>query len=79
MSQNARPSIKVSAQADKFRGFLQDVVSFEPDYILQAEKPRLHYWDEENCHVYIHELTTQQTIKIQLANIEELPREFASI
>ena len=59
VSQNARPQIKVSAQADKFRGFLQDVVSFEPDYILQSEKPRLHYYDEENSAVFIHELTTQ--------------------
>ena len=59
---------------------MQDVVSFEPDYILQSEKPRLHYYDEENsAAVFIHELTTQQTIKIGLANMEELPREFASI
>ena len=29
---------------DKFRGFLHDVISFEPDYILASIKPRLHYY-----------------------------------
>lgn len=47
MQQNARPSIEVRCEVDKFRGFLHDVVSFEPDFILQSERPRLHYYDED--------------------------------
>jgi len=47
MQQNARPSIEVRCEIDKFRGFLHDVVSYEPDFILQSERPRLHYYDED--------------------------------
>lgn len=43
---NARPQIDVRCEIDKFRGFLHDVLSFEPDFILQTEKPRLHYYDD---------------------------------
>jgi hypothetical protein len=39
--------IEVKSEADKFRGFLHDVISFEPDYILASTKPRLHYYSEE--------------------------------
>jgi hypothetical protein len=46
MSDNARPVIEVRCEIDKFRGFLHDVLSFEPDFILQTEKPRLHYFDD---------------------------------
>lgn len=46
MHENARPLIDVGCEVDKFRGFLNDVLSFEPDFILQQEKPRLHYFDE---------------------------------
>ena len=44
---NARPTIEISSEVDKFRCFLQDVVSYEPDYILKSEKPRLHFYQEE--------------------------------
>lgn len=47
MSRNARPQIEVKSEADKFRGFLHDVMSFEPDYIMAAVKPRLHYYAEK--------------------------------
>jgi hypothetical protein len=47
MIDNARPQIEISCEIDKFRGFLHDVISFEPDFILHSEKPRLHYYDEE--------------------------------
>lgn len=49
------------SEVDKFRGFLHDVISFEPDYILSAMKPRLHYFDEDNKTLYIHDLTSQTT------------------
>jgi hypothetical protein len=58
MQENARPSIEVSCEVEKFRGYLQEVVSFEPDFILQTEKPRLHYYDEESNTLLIHDLTT---------------------
>jgi hypothetical protein len=48
--------IEVRSEVDKFRGFLQDVVSFEPDFILQSDKPRLHYFDDETKKLLIHEL-----------------------
>lgn len=35
-----------------------DVISFEPDYILAPNKPRLHYFDEGNKNLYIHELSS---------------------
>jgi hypothetical protein len=35
LEENSRPQIEVRSEVDKFRGFLHDVVSFEPDYILQ--------------------------------------------
>jgi hypothetical protein len=47
MTDNARPNIEVRCEIDKFRGFLNDVLSFEPDFILQSEKPRLHYFCEQ--------------------------------
>lgn len=47
MQDNARPLITVRCEVDKFRGFLHDVLSFEPDFILQEEKPRLHYFDDQ--------------------------------
>ena len=47
VQKNARPLIEVKSEADKFRGFLHDVISFEPDYILASTKPRLHYYSEE--------------------------------
>jgi len=34
ISENSRPVIEVRTEVDKFRGFLHDVISFEPDYIL---------------------------------------------
>ena len=34
LEENSRPQIEVRSEVDKFRGFLHDVVSFEPDYIL---------------------------------------------
>ena len=45
--ENARPVIEVKSEVDKFRGFLHDVISFEPDYILASIKPRMHYYNEE--------------------------------
>jgi hypothetical protein len=63
-NENARPNIQVKSEVDKFRGFLHDVISFEPDYILAPTKPRLHYFDEENKHLYIHELSGQTTVDI---------------
>ena len=48
MQDNARPIIDVKCEIDKFRGFLHDVISFEPDFIMQSDKPRLHYYDESN-------------------------------
>ena len=48
LEENSRPQIEVRSEVDKFRGFLHDVVSFEPDFILQQDRPRLHYYDEEN-------------------------------
>ena len=48
LEENSRPNIVVSSEVDKFRGFLHDVVSFEPDFILSQDKPRLHYYDDLN-------------------------------
>ena len=48
--------IEVRSEVDKFRGFLHDIVSFEPDFILQTDKPRLHYYDDETKRLLIHEL-----------------------
>jgi SMC interacting uncharacterized protein involved in chromosome segregation len=59
--ENSRPNIQVKSEVDKFRGFLHDVISFEPDYILAPSRPRLHYFDEETKKLYIHELTSQTT------------------
>jgi len=61
MQDNARPVIEVRCEIDKFRGFLHDVLSFEPDFILQSEKPRLHYFDEQLKVMLVHELATQNT------------------
>lgn len=55
------------------------MISFEPDYILSAAKPRLHYFDDENHHLFIHELSSQITESIQLRNSELLPSDFTSI
>ena len=51
-------NIQVKSEVDKFRGFLHDVISFEPDYILAPSRPRLHYFDEETKKLYIHELAS---------------------
>jgi hypothetical protein len=77
--ENSRPNIQVRSEVDKFRGFLHDVISFEPDFILSQSKQRLHYFDEGNKNLYIHELSTQTTQVIQLRNSEVLPVEFTSI
>jgi hypothetical protein len=58
MQDNARPSIQVRCEIDKFRGFLHDVLSFEPDFILQSEKPRLHYYDAESKTMMVHDLSS---------------------
>jgi hypothetical protein len=58
VQENARPIIEVKSEVDKFRGFLHDVISFEPDYILASIKPRLHYYNEEQKSLYIHQLDT---------------------
>jgi hypothetical protein len=50
--------IEVKSEVDKFRGFLQDIVSFEPDFILSTDKPRLHYFDEDSKKLRIHELSS---------------------
>ena len=34
LNDNSRPNIVVRSEVDQFRGFLHDVVSFEPDFIL---------------------------------------------
>ena len=54
VQENARPVIEVKSEVDKFRGFLHDVISFEPDYILASIKPRLHYYNEEQKSLFIH-------------------------
>jgi hypothetical protein len=46
----------VKSEVDKFRGFLHDVISFEPDYILAPTRPRLHYFEEGK--LYVHELAS---------------------
>ncbi len=56
--ENSRPNIQVKSEVDKFRGFLHDVISFEPDYILAPSRPRLHYFDGETKKLFIHELTS---------------------
>lgn len=61
IEENSRPLIEVRSEVDKFRGFLQDVVSFEPDFILQTDKPRLHYYDDETKKLLVHELGSQTT------------------
>lgn len=61
MQDNARPVIEVKCEIDKFRGFLHDVLSFEPDFILQSEKPRLHYYDEQLKMMLVHNLDNQST------------------
>jgi hypothetical protein len=58
MQDNARPQITVRCEVDKFRGFLHDVLSFEPDFILQEEKPRLHYYNEGEKSMMVHDLST---------------------
>jgi len=79
LEDNSRPNIVVRSEVDQFRGFLHDVVSFEPDFILSQDKPRLHYYDEVNSQLMIHELTSQTTTQIGLRNAEILPKDFTSI
>lgn len=55
------------------------MISFEPDYILASIKPRLHYYNEEQKSLFIHQLDTQSTIKIPVRNADILPNEFTSI
>lgn len=69
----------MSSEVDKFRGFLHDVVSFEPDFILSQDKPRLHYYDESNRQLMIHNLTSQTTAQVSIRNADILPRDFISI
>jgi N-acetylneuraminic acid mutarotase len=71
--------IEVRSEVDKFRGFLQDIVSFEPDFILQTDKPRLHYFDEETKKLLIHELSSQTTTAIDLRNADIVPKDFSTI
>lgn len=73
VQENARPLIEVKSEVDKFRGFLHDVISFEPDYILASIKPRLHYYNEEQKSLFIHQLDTQTTVKITIRNHDILP------
>ena len=77
--ENSRPNIQVKSEVDKFRGFLHDVISFEPDFILTAPRPRIHYFDEESKKLFIHELSSQTTECVQLRNADKLPAEFSSI
>jgi len=63
----------VKSEVDKFRGFLHDVISFEPDYILASIKPRLHYYNEESKSLLVHQLDTQTTIQIPIRNADILP------
>ena len=69
----------MKSEVDKFRGFLHDVISFDPDYILAPSRPRLHYFDEQSRKLFIHELSSQTTQCIQIRNAEKLPTEFTSI
>mmetsp|Transcript_38873 Transcript_38873/g.37211 ORF Transcript_38873/g.37211 Transcript_38873/m.37211 type:complete len:357 (+) Transcript_38873:430-1500(+) len=77
--ENSRPSIEVQSEVDKFRGFLHDVISFEPDFILSQPKLRLHYFDDGSKNLYIHELNSQNTMTIPIRNQETLPMDFTSI
>lgn len=79
VNKNARPAIEVRSEADKFRGFLHDVISFVPDYILASFKPRLHYYAEKQNSLFIHQLDTQTTEHIPLRNAHELASDFSSI
>lgn len=79
LADNSRPNIVVKSEVDQFRGFLHDVVSFEPDFILSQDKPRLHYYDDANRQLMIHELTSQTTAQIGLRNADLLPKDFVSI
>lgn len=79
MQQNARPSIEVRCEVDKFRGFLHDVISFEPDFILQSERPRLHYYDEDQKTLHIHDLITQNSTAVDLRNGDQMLKGFSSI
>jgi hypothetical protein len=58
MQDNAKPKVDVKCETDKFRGFLSDVISFEPDYIMSSEKPRVHYYDEAENAISIHDLSS---------------------
>jgi len=79
MQDNARPNLEVRCEIDKCRGFLHDVLSFEPDFILQTEKPRLHYFDEQLKQMLVHELATQNTTAITIRNSEIVPKGFTCI
>lgn len=79
MQDNARPVIEVRCEIDKFRGFLHDVLSFEPDFILQTEKPRLHYYDEAAKAMLVHDLSTQNSATVSLRNPDVVPKGFSSI
>ena len=79
LDDNSRPNIVVRSEVDQFRGFLHDVVSFEPDFILSQDKPRLHYYDDASNQLMIHELASQTTTQIGLRNADKLPKLFNSI
>lgn len=50
------PKIRVNAEFDKFKGILHEIVSFEPDLIHTEPQPRLHYFEEANNVLYIHNI-----------------------
>lgn len=69
----------VRSEVDKFRSFLSDVVSFEPDFILSEAKPRLHYFDQDTNTMHFHDLTQQTSQRVQISNASVLPRDFNTI
>jgi hypothetical protein len=80
LAKNARPTIKVLVEVDKFRGFLKDVVSFEPDFILSTPRHRIHFFEEDCKKLFIHDLASQTTTHIPLrCQSFSLPAEFSSV
>lgn len=79
LNANARPRVNVQVEVDKFRGFLRDVISYEPDFIMSGTKNRLHYFDEEAKQLFVHELSTQTTACVAYRAAEPLPSEFSSV
>jgi len=79
LEENSRPEIVVRSEVDKFRSFLSDVVSFEPDFILSEPRPRLHYYDQDAATMYFHDLTQQTSQRVMITNASVLPRDFNTI